>query len=117
MRHSLRRVFALDTDRQLCWSESGETLKLHGSIAALDWPNTWACIISATELQHSPPLYEHRSFALWYALSGIRMYMFRIRDFRSRDGAWRGLARRRGASPLVPTPGGHLTPGLPAPSP
>ena len=38
----------------------------------------------------------------------------RTRDFRSRDGACRGLARRRQASPLAPTPGAHRTPGLPA---
>ena len=38
----------------------------------------------------------------------------RTRDFRSRDGACRGLARRRQAPPLAPTPGAHHAPGLPA---
>ena len=38
----------------------------------------------------------------------------RTRDFRSRDGACRGLARRRQAPPLAPTPGAHRAPGLPA---
>ena len=38
----------------------------------------------------------------------------RTRDFRSRDGACRGLARRRQASPLALTPGAHRAPGLPA---
>ena len=38
----------------------------------------------------------------------------RTRDFRSRDGACRGLARRRQAPPLAPTPGADRGPGLPA---
>jgi hypothetical protein len=41
----------------------------------------------------------------------------RTRDFRSRDGACRGLARPRQAPPLAPTPEAHRTPGLPALSP
>ena len=43
-----------------------------------------------------------------------RVICGRTRDLRSRDGACRGLARRRQASPLAPTPGAHRTPGLPA---
>ena len=35
----------------------------------------------------------------------------RTRDFRSRDGACRGLARRRQASPLALTPGADRCPG------
>ena len=38
----------------------------------------------------------------------------RTRDFRSRDGACRGLARRRQAPPLALTPGADRGPGLPA---
>ena len=38
----------------------------------------------------------------------------RTRDFRSRDGACRGLARRRQAPPLALTPGADHGPGLPA---
>ena len=43
-----------------------------------------------------------------------RVICGRTRDFRSRDGACRGLARRRQAPPLAPTPGAHRAPGLPA---
>ena len=38
----------------------------------------------------------------------------RTRDFRSRDGVCRGLARRRQAPPLALTPGADRAPGLPA---
>ena len=41
----------------------------------------------------------------------------RTRDFRSRDGACRGLARVRQAPPLAPTPGADRGPGLPALAP
>ena len=43
-----------------------------------------------------------------------RVICCRTRDFRSRDGACRGLARPRRMPPLAPTPGAHRSPGLPA---
>ena len=43
-----------------------------------------------------------------------RVTCCRTGDFRSRDGACRGLARRRQAPPLALTPGADRGPGLPA---
>jgi len=47
----------------------------------------------------------------------LRVICCRTRDLRSRDGAWRGLARPRREPPLAPTPGAPRHPGLPTLSP